>query len=118
MAEAMGISEDLMQKIQRKDERGVLVKVRKEEMSTITPKVEDWEGREMRLDKRETKDSGNGVDEPFCNIRFMQNIDDKRDADVISRKAGWLSSIDKHKLPFLGHIELSAEKGSLCPVNM
>ncbi|ONK70717.1 uncharacterized protein A4U43_C04F790 [Asparagus officinalis] len=112
MAEAIGILVDLMRKIQRKEERGVLVNV-EEEMRTIVPD-EEQEGRDVRVNK-EMGNNGNETNGEFCSIRLLQAIDRIGDADVFSKKAGWLNKITEDKLPLLRLVDLSAEKGSLQP---
>ncbi|XP_068650843.1 11S globulin seed storage protein 2-like [Aristolochia californica] len=106
-ANALGVSVDTARKMQKQDERGFIVKAKQEEMSMIRPEEEE-EYEERYPGKRD-----NGLEEAYCNMKINQNIDNPREADVYSRQAGRINSVNMHKLPILSYLEMSAEKGYL-----
>ncbi|KAA8543368.1 hypothetical protein F0562_021137 [Nyssa sinensis] len=107
MAEAFNIPVDLVKKMQREDERGLIVNAR-EMMSLIRPDENDE-------NEEEEGKASNGLEETLCTMRIHQNIDNRRQADVYARQAGSLSIVNQHKLPILRYMDLSAEKGNLLP---
>nr|CAA64761.1 legumin-like protein [Asarum europaeum] len=100
MAEAFDVSMDTVRKMQREDERGFIVKADREAMSMIRPDEEEEEYK-------------NGMEEAYCNLRINQYLDNPREADVYSRQAGRLNSVNMKKLPILRYLEMRDEKGSL-----
>lgn len=109
LAEAFNIDRELARRMQRQDDRGLIVKVR-EGMSVIRP------------DEREEEEEGewgrrlNGIEETWCTMRLRHNVDDRREAEVFSREGGRLNVVNQNKLPILQRLDLSAEKGHLFPV--
>ncbi|XP_068667406.1 11S globulin seed storage protein 2-like [Aristolochia californica] len=104
LAAALDVSVDTARKLQKQDERGFIVKAKQEEMSIIRPEEEE-EYEERYKGRRD-----NGLEEAYCNMRINQNIDNAREADVYSRQAGRINSVNMHKLPILSYLGLSAEK--------
>ncbi|KAF7152804.1 hypothetical protein RHSIM_Rhsim01G0263800 [Rhododendron simsii] len=108
MAEAFNVDREIVRKMQRQDERGLIVKVR-EGMGMIRP------------DEREEEEEGewgrrmNGIEETWCTMRLHHNVDDRREAEVYSREGGRLNVVNRNKLPILRYMDLSAEKGHLFP---
>ncbi|KAF6150950.1 hypothetical protein GIB67_026871 [Kingdonia uniflora] len=103
MSEALNIPVDIVRKMQRDDERGLIVKV-KEGMDVISP------------DEEESYEEGqNGLEEVACNMRVRAYLDNPREADVYNRQAGRLNLVNQQKLPILRYLDMSAEKGSLYP---
>ncbi|KAL6978677.1 hypothetical protein U1Q18_020342 [Sarracenia purpurea var. burkii] len=112
MAEAFNVPTQIVSKLQRDDDRGLIVSAR-EELRMIRPdekEEEEEEEREYRWGPR-----SNGLDESWCTMRLRHNIDDRREAAVYSRGAGYINSVNQHTLPILRYMDLSAEKGHLFP---
>ncbi|KAH7864329.1 hypothetical protein Vadar_028372 [Vaccinium darrowii] len=102
LAEAFNVDREIVRKMQRQDERGLIVKVR--------------EGlRMIRPDEREEEERSNGIEETWCTMRLHHNVDDRREAEVYSREGGRLNVVNRNKLPILRYLDLSAEKGHLFP---
>ncbi|XP_076938373.1 11S globulin seed storage protein 2-like [Bidens hawaiensis] len=58
----------------------------------------------------------NGLEEQnICTSKAFYNLDSQREADIFSRQAGKVNTVNKHKLPLLSYLDLSAEKGYLQP---
>ncbi|KAG9445653.1 hypothetical protein H6P81_011781 [Aristolochia fimbriata] len=112
MADALGVSEETVRRMQENDERGFIVLAKQEEMRMIKPEEEE---RYRRGSSRGDNNEGvsNGLEEAFCTMNVNHNIDNPRDADVYSRQAGRINSVNMHKLPILSYLEMSAEKGHL-----
>ncbi|KAG9445652.1 hypothetical protein H6P81_011780 [Aristolochia fimbriata] len=116
MADALGVSEQTVRRMQENDERGFIVLAKQEEMRMIRPEEEEEEEeRYRRGSSRGDNNEGvsNGLEEAYCNMKVNQNIDNPRDADVYSRQAGRINSVNMHKLPILSYLDMSAEKGNL-----
>ncbi|KAK1283288.1 hypothetical protein QJS10_CPB21g00047 [Acorus calamus] len=106
IAQAFNVPNEIARRLTREDNRGFIVKVQRGGMGMIKP------------DERERSSSRgerNGMEETYCNMRINQNLDNPREADIYSRQAGRLNSVNMHKLPILRYLDLSAEKGSLLP---
>ncbi|CAA6662475.1 unnamed protein product [Spirodela intermedia] len=79
-------------------------------------RVEDDQAHRYGGEAREGSRDGpnpNGMEEIYCNMRIHQYLDNPREADVYSRQAGRLYSVNMHKLPILRYIGMSAERGNL-----
>ncbi|PKA46434.1 Glutelin type-A 1 [Apostasia shenzhenica] len=125
LGEALGISQELAQEIQREDPRGEMVMVREGLKLVFPPSKEQLREEEeesyggLRGSKRcegeeETiKRSSNGVRVAFCTARLRENINDPRRADIFVPHAGWLKKLTSQKLPILGILKLSATRGVL-----
>ncbi|XP_077225616.1 11S globulin seed storage protein 2-like [Tasmannia lanceolata] len=109
MAEAFDVSEDVMRKMQRADDRGFIVRVEQGSMRMIKPDEEE------EYEEKSRRGRGNGLEEAFCNMRMNTQLDNRREADIYSRQAGRLNSVNMHKLPILQYLDMSAEKGNLYP---
>ncbi|KAL4190303.1 hypothetical protein AMTRI_Chr07g24040 [Amborella trichopoda] len=111
LAEALDIPIELAQKIQREDERGIIIKVEKEGLRILSPEGEERE--EER--ERETGPRANviGVGERYCNAKIRQNIESLREADIYSRHGGHLKTINRRNLPILDILDMSAAKVTL-----
>ncbi|KAJ4967778.1 hypothetical protein NE237_014479 [Protea cynaroides] len=116
IAEALNVPEETVRNMQRDDDRGFIVRVR-EDMSVIRPDEYDEEERHrFRRERRERDETAeNGLEETFCSMRIHHYLDEPREADVYSRHAGRLNSVNMFKLPILRYIDMSAEKGDLLP---
>lgn len=106
LAEAFNVPTEVVRRMQREDERGLIVQVQKR-MSIIMPEEEQ---REEQWGQR-----SNGLEETFCSTKIHYNLDNQREADIVSRQAGKLNIVNQHKLPILKILDLSAEKGNLLP---
>nr|CAA64762.1 legumin-like protein [Asarum europaeum] len=109
MADAFDVPMEVVRKMQREDERGFIVKVEQGEMSMIRPDEEEDEESEER------RRGSNGMEEAYCNMRINMYLDNPKEADVYSRQAGRLNSVNMNKLPILRYMQMSAEKGNLYP---
>ncbi|KAH6805052.1 hypothetical protein C2S51_029883 [Perilla frutescens var. frutescens] len=109
MAEAFNVSPDIIRRMQAtEEERGLSVMAR-ESMRYIRPEeVKEYSSRRP-------SEQYNGLEESFCSMKILSNLDNTREADVYSRQAGKLNVVDMHKLPILRFIDMSAEKGTLFP---
>ncbi|KAK1267067.1 hypothetical protein QJS04_geneDACA015304 [Acorus gramineus] len=108
IAQAFNVPNDIARKLTREDNRGFIVKVQRGGMGMIKPDEEQQQER-----GRSTRE--NGLEETFCNMRLNQYLDNPREADIYSRQAGRLNSVNMHKLPILRYLDLSAEKTNLNP---
>ncbi|KAI3964240.1 hypothetical protein MKW92_012146 [Papaver armeniacum] len=105
MAEAFNIPVEVVRKMQQEDERGLIVRVRGEEMRMIRPEEEqEYESRRY-----------NGLEETYCNLNIRQYLDNPREADIYSRQAGRINIVNSQKLQILNYMDMSAEKGNLYP---
>ncbi|RZC67974.1 hypothetical protein C5167_011661 [Papaver somniferum] len=105
MAEAFNIPVEVVRRMQQEDERGLIVRVRGEEMRMIRPEEEqEYESRRY-----------NGLEETYCNLNIRQYLDNPREADIYSRQAGRINIVNSQKLQILNYMDMSAEKGNLYP---
>ncbi|PIN11027.1 hypothetical protein CDL12_16381 [Handroanthus impetiginosus] len=108
LADAYNVPEELVRRMQTEEkERGLIVMAR-ERMSFIHPE-EEREQREWRGER------DNGLEETLCTMKISFNLESRREADIYSRQAGKVNIVDRHKLPILKYLDLSAEKGNLFP---
>ncbi|EPS68852.1 hypothetical protein M569_05912, partial [Genlisea aurea] len=108
LSEAFNVPEDLIRRVQgEREERGLIVTAR-ERLDFIRSEDVEEEEEEGRIQR-------NGLEETVCSPRFITNIESRKEADVICKQAGKLNVVDKHKLPILRFMDLSAEKGLLYP---
>ncbi|XP_031377794.1 11S globulin-like isoform X2 [Punica granatum] len=73
-------------------------------------------GRGGRCDGLECNgndNNDNGIDETLCTMRLRENIQDPARADIYTRQAGHISTLNSHNLPILSWLQLSAEYGRL-----
>ncbi|RZC67973.1 hypothetical protein C5167_011656 [Papaver somniferum] len=105
MAEAFNIPVEVVRRMQQEDERGLIVRVRGEEMRMIRPEEEqEYESRRY-----------NGLEETYCNLKIRQYLDNPREADIYSKQAGRINIVNSQKLQILNYMDMSAEKGNLYP---
>lgn len=98
---------ETVKKIQNvNDKRGFIVKVDSLEM--IHPRMEQ-ERRRGSVDGN----SENGMEDLFCKLQVVRNIDNPSLVDIYSRDGGHLTNLNGVKLSALQYIRLSAEKGYL-----
>ncbi|ERN18746.1 hypothetical protein AMTR_s00067p00026720 [Amborella trichopoda] len=109
LAESFGIPDELAQRIQREDERGLIVRVEKQGMRVLIPEEEEREEEEREREGA----SVNGLEELYCNVKIRQNIDTLRDIDIYSRQGGRLKTINRKNLPILEILDMSAQKVGL-----
>ncbi|KAI3984682.1 hypothetical protein MKX01_039299 [Papaver californicum] len=107
MAEAFNIPVEVVRRMQQEDERGLIVRVRGEEMRMIRHEQE----REQEYESRRC----NGLEETYCNLKIRQFLDNPREADIYSRQAGRINIANGQKLQILNYMDMSAEKGNLYP---
>lgn len=132
LAEAFNIRLDTISKMQREDERGLIVNAQEGLSGIIRPRrpkqqeegkeqggkgEEQEEEQEGQQGQEQGKEEGpsNGIEEASCTMKIRINIDRFREADVYSRQAGRVTVADRHKLPFLKYLDMSMEKGELYP---
>ncbi|GAB2282251.1 hypothetical protein Dimus_016801 [Dionaea muscipula] len=136
MAEAFGVPIETMQKMQRQDDRGFIV--RAESMRMIVPEEEEEDEYEMlegeeeevyrrrRMTRRDRdpcnenengseETTSNGLEETMCAMKVRYNMNTRREADVYSRHGGRLNLVNENKLPVLRLLGMSAERGNLFP---
>ncbi|KAI3964243.1 hypothetical protein MKW92_012149 [Papaver armeniacum] len=105
MAEAFNVPVEVIRRMQQEDERGLIVRVRGEEMRMIRPEEEqEYESRRY-----------NGLEETYCNLNIRQYLDNPREADIYSKQAGRINIVNSQKLQILNYMDMSAEKGNLYP---
>ncbi|KZV21488.1 11S globulin seed storage protein 2-like [Dorcoceras hygrometricum] len=105
LAEAFNIPEEIVRQMQRGGEDRGLSVIAQEKMGFIRP--DEREEREREFD--------NGLEETYCSMKISTNIENPREADIYSRQAGRVNIVDKHKLPVLKFLDMSAERGYLFP---
>ncbi|CAA0832176.1 12S seed storage protein CRA1 [Striga hermonthica] len=110
MAEAFNVSPDIIKRMQAEEEKRGLIVLARERMSFIRPEEEEEEQY-----KYGPRQSDNGLEETFCSMKIRTNIENRKDADIYSRQAGKVHMVDRHKLPILQYMDMSAEKGILYP---
>lgn len=66
---------------------------------------------------REEEERGNGLEESFCSVKLIQNINDPSRADIFNPKAGRFNTLTGNDFPIFNLIGLSAERGVLYRVN-
>ncbi|XP_078429340.1 cocosin 1-like [Wolffia australiana] len=121
VAEALGISRETARKLQAEgDRRGNIVRVEKGLRLARPSKLgrkkkprrrarEKEEEEEVSEDRERNRRDGNGVAEVFCNLSNRETTRDPARADVFSREAGSVTSVNSGKLPILRYLRLSAE---------
>ncbi|XP_073026936.1 11S globulin seed storage protein 2-like [Primulina eburnea] len=108
LAEAFDMPEEIVRQMQKGGEERGLSVIAQEKMSFIRPdEQEEWGKHEERYD--------NGLEETYCSMKISTNVESRREADIYSRQAGKLNVADKHKLPILKFLDMSAERGDLFP---
>ncbi|KAL6505213.1 11s globulin seed storage protein 2 [Orobanche gracilis] len=109
MAEAFNVSPDIVKRMQTEEEERGLIVIARERMSFISPE------EERPREEWGSQQSDNGLEETLCAMNIRTNIEDMSEADIYSRQAGKINLVDRHKLPLLAYMDLSAEKGNLYP---
>ncbi|CAA6675632.1 unnamed protein product [Spirodela intermedia] len=99
LAEAFGVSRETIRKLQGHDDRRFVRPERRQE------RQEEEEEEEERR-RRRTRGT-NGLEEVLCNLRNRENIRNPDRADVYSREAGSVTSLNSQKLPILRFLRLS-----------
>lgn len=113
LAEAYNIPTELARRMKEERSSGLIVKC-DEEMSFLTPELEEEELSESPFSRR--GEDSNGLEETICTARVQHNMNTQREADLFSREAGRVNILNQLKLPILRFIGMSAEKGHLFPV--
>ncbi|KAL4571976.1 hypothetical protein LXL04_018744 [Taraxacum kok-saghyz] len=110
LAEAFNSNPEIVRSMQQPGNRGLIVKVQ-EPMQFVTP---DEQQQQIPFERRQRGGgASNGLEETFCSAKIVYNLDNQREADIFSRQAGKLNTVNEHKLPILSLLDLSAEKGHL-----
>ncbi|XP_074286890.1 11S globulin seed storage protein 2-like isoform X1 [Silene latifolia] len=118
MAEAFNVPEDLIKRMQQSQDRSLIVRAEKGQMRILSPRSleEEEEDEERRRSKyMGLLDDVNGLEETVCTMRLRHNLDNRREADVFSRRGGRLNIVNQHKLPILRELDMSVEKGHMFP---
>ncbi|CAA7410408.1 unnamed protein product [Spirodela intermedia] len=104
LAEAFGVSRETIRKLQGHDDRrGNIVRVERG-LQFVRPerRQERQEEEEEEEERRRRRTRGtNGLEEILCNLRNRENIRNPDRADVYSREAGSVTSLNSQKLPIL-----------------
>ncbi|PWA38856.1 11-S seed storage protein, conserved site-containing protein [Artemisia annua] len=108
LAEAFNIKPRIVRLMQESSENGIIIKV-KEPMQIVTPEEE----KQQEPRKQGRGGSSNGFEEKMCNATILHNLDSQSEADIFSRQAGKLNTVNENKLPIRSYLDLSAEKGYL-----
>ncbi|CAK9150006.1 unnamed protein product [Ilex paraguariensis] len=106
LAEALNIPRELARKMQQENDRGLIVNVR-EGLSMIRP---DEEGQ-----GKSESEASNGMEETLCSMKVRTTLNRRTEADIYSRQAGRLNIVNRHKLPILEYLDMSANRGHLFP---
>ncbi|XP_009761684.1 11S globulin seed storage protein 2-like [Nicotiana tabacum] len=120
MAEAFNIPAEIVRRMQEEQsERGLIVNVR-EGMRMIRPDEEEGEfeeeqGRPRRGQQWWEEATGNGLEENICTMKIRTNLEHRTQADIFSRQAGKINHVNRHKLPILKYMDMSASRGTLYP---
>ncbi|KAM7259537.1 hypothetical protein ACFE04_015278 [Oxalis oulophora] len=104
LADVFDVSTNVIRSMQ-KDTRGPIVNVG-EEMRMIRPDEEV---------EREDEMPENGMEETYCNMKIKQNMDTRKESDVVVRRGGRMHLIDRQRLPILRFLGMSAERANLMP---
>lgn len=122
LAEAYDVPVEIVRNLKRDDRRGFIVNVH-ERMRVMVPEEQEeevyFEGegrRRSRPGSRYGYGSSNGFEETFCTMRIRHNTETRRESDFFSRQAGRVNIVNQHKLPILGWMDMSLERGNLLPV--
>ncbi|XP_023769778.1 11S globulin seed storage protein 2 [Lactuca sativa] len=110
LAEAFNTDPEIVRSMQEPGNRGFIVKVQ-QPMQFVTPDEE--QERQSPFERRQGGGAANGLEETICSAKLLYNLDNQREADIFSRQAGKLNTVNEHKLPILSLLDLSAEKGHL-----
>ncbi|CAN1292175.1 11S globulin seed storage protein 2 [Linum perenne] len=105
IAESFNVPAETVRRMQS-DNRGMIVRCQ-EEMRFVTEEEE-----QMQEMDRETE---NGVEETYCSMKIKHNLEKPLQADVFTRDAGKINIVNRDKLPILGYLDMSAERGTLMP---
>ena len=125
MAEAFGVPEEVISRMQQTQDRSFIIRAEKGEMRILAPKGEcdtgcDEEEHETRRSSHGRAQIGlmgvNGLEESICTMKLRHSTLNRKDSDVYTRRGGRLNIVNEHKLPILKHIDMSLEKGHMYPV--
>ncbi|KAI3772992.1 hypothetical protein L6452_04188 [Arctium lappa] len=114
LAEAFNCDPQIVRAMQESRNRGLIVKVQ-QPMQFITPDEQQLRQPRQQQQQQQPGGGSNGFEETICSEKLLYNLDSQREADIFSRQAGKLNSVNQHKLPILSYLDLSAEKGNLQP---
>ncbi|CAL1383264.1 unnamed protein product [Linum trigynum] len=132
IAEAFNVQTETVRRMQN-DNRGMIVRCQ-EEMRFVTEEEEQMQqmgwGRQGQRGSRfvnendekslpaaadEEQEQENGIEEGFCNMKIKHNLERPVQADFFTREAGRINIANRDKLPILGFLDMSAERGSIMP---
>lgn len=109
LAEAYNIPINIARRLQEDDsQRGIVVRCQEEMRRMIRPDEEREQGERWV----------NGLEETICSARIRYNLDTLSESDFVSRQGGRVNIVNRHKLPILQYLDMSAEKGHLFPVHI
>ncbi|CAH1431845.1 unnamed protein product [Lactuca virosa] len=112
LAEAFNSDPEIVRSMQEPGNRGLIVKVQ-QPMQFVTPDEQQEEQTPFERRQGGGAAASNGLEETICSAKIVYNLDNQREADLFSRQAGKLNTVNEHKLPILSLLDLSAEKGHL-----
>lgn len=98
LAEAFNSDPQIVRAMQESRNRGLIVKVQ-QPMQFITP--DEQQVQQPRQQQRRSGGGSNGLEETICSEKLLYNLDNQREADIVSRQAGKLNYVNEHKLQIL-----------------
>lgn len=121
LAEAYDVPAEIVSSLKRDPGKGFIVNLQ-ERMQVMVPEEQEEEASFEEEGRRRFRPgsrygaAANGFEETFCTMKTRHNIETRRESDVYSRQAGRVNIVNMHKLPILGWMDMSAERGNLLPV--
>ncbi|CAN0886057.1 11S globulin seed storage protein 2 [Linum grandiflorum] len=116
ISEAFNVPVETVRRMQN-DNRGIIVRCQ-EEMSFVTEEEQQMQEMDRwRQSKggRYNEQDENGVEETYCSMKIKHNLERPLHADFFSRDAGKINIVNRDKLPILGYLDMSAERGTILP---
>ncbi|KAL3517703.1 hypothetical protein ACH5RR_020292 [Cinchona calisaya] len=110
LSDAFNVNQETAKKLQcEDDQRGHIIKV-DEGLKVLRPPITQGQQQEQEYGGQQ---GYNGLEETICTARVRLNIDNPSRADFYNPQAGRFTTINSYKLPILGFLKLSAERGVL-----
>lgn len=117
IAEAFDVPTETVRRMQN-DNRGIIVRCQ-EEMSFVTEEEQQMQEmdrwRQSKGGRYSINDEENGIEETYCSMKIKHNLEKPLQADFFSRDAGKINVVNRDKLPILGYLDMSAERGTILP---
>ncbi|KAJ8434830.1 hypothetical protein Cgig2_022109 [Carnegiea gigantea] len=107
LADSFGVDRDTIQRLQGQqfEGRGGIIRVERD-LQVVCPEYEEEHHHGGRY-------TMNGLEETFCSARLGGNVDRPHKADIYNREGGRLTFLNRNKLPILGLLDMSVDKGHL-----